>query len=366
MWYDLIMLGILIVATTRGAKKGFVWQLASIAALVLCFVFASRFAGGLASHIDVRPPLDRWIAMLLLYALFAFGCFAAARVLHEMIEKWKFVEYDRHLGGVFGLLKGAILCVLATFFLAAIVESARPYVVGTITARLSANVLDHLTPVIPPDIHEVLEPYLNQIDGRVADVGDDVKSKPGDDDARKSPKAEEDDTLAARLAAIDGLVTEELRKLVRTSLENTKSGDRDELVAQLAGGITGKIRAVATEWLHGKPPLGEVEESERDKLLTDIAAAYADYPDAQSTFAEEVEALLTGVPETPALETLRDWRADLYAGQGDADLDLDPDPVTDRETSFGQRLLRQLDKANVPLEDLPAELRSRLRLVLPR
>jgi uncharacterized membrane protein required for colicin V production len=357
MWYDLIMLGILVVATSRGAKKGFVWQLASIAALVLCFVFASRFAGDLASHIDVKPPLDRWIAMLLLYALFAFGCFAAARVLHGLIEKWRFVEYDRHLGGVFGLLKGAILCVMATFFLAAIVESARPYVVGTVTARISAVVLDRLTPVIPPEMHEVLDPYLNRIDGRVVDVVDDAKPKPSN-----NPPAEADDTVAKRLNAIDGLVTEELRELVRRSLENTKPAERDELVEQLAGGITGKIRAVATEWLNGKPPLGEVEESERDKLLTEIAAVYSDYPDAQSTFVEEIEPILTGVPAEPAMETLRDWRSDLYAEQGD----VDPDPVTDRSTSFGQRLLRQLDKAGVPVEDLPEELQSRLRLVQPR
>jgi hypothetical protein len=40
MWYDLLTLGILMYAMFRGATKGVVWQLATIAALLLCFCSA--------------------------------------------------------------------------------------------------------------------------------------------------------------------------------------------------------------------------------------------------------------------------------------------------------------------------------------
>ena len=116
MWYDLLILAIIIFAAIRGAMKGFVWQLATIAALVLCFLFATPLSLALAPAIGVQPPLNRWIALAVIYALFSLLAFGGARMLREGIEKAKFVEYDRHLGSVFGLLKGVVIALVLTFF----------------------------------------------------------------------------------------------------------------------------------------------------------------------------------------------------------------------------------------------------------
>src|SRR5262245_38343757 len=105
MWYDALMLAILLFTTIRGAAKGMAWQLAAIAALVLCFLFATPLSLVVAPSINLAPPLNRWVAMLAIYLAFSFGCFSIARLLRGWLEELRFTEYDRHLGALFGLLK---------------------------------------------------------------------------------------------------------------------------------------------------------------------------------------------------------------------------------------------------------------------
>ena len=66
----------------------------------------------LAPLITVKPPLNRWIAMFILYIGFSLISFGVARQLRDWIEKAQFVEYDRHLGALLGLVKGIVICLL--------------------------------------------------------------------------------------------------------------------------------------------------------------------------------------------------------------------------------------------------------------
>jgi hypothetical protein len=52
---------------------------------------------------------------------------------------------------------------------------------------------------------------------------------------------------------------------------------------------------------------------------------------------------------------LADWRADLYGTLPD------PDPGTDIDTPLENRILRQLTKARISLQDLPDGVQSRLK-----
>ena len=164
MWYDLLVLGILGLSTVRGAARGFVWQLASISALILCFAFAETFSLGLAPYIGVRPPLNRWIAMLVLYLVLSFLAFATARKLRDWIERARFVEYDRHLGAIFGFVKGVTICLVMTFFVVTLSEKVRAQVLDSHSGHMAALVMDRLHPVMPAELHDVLEPYIHQLD----------------------------------------------------------------------------------------------------------------------------------------------------------------------------------------------------------
>ena len=155
-WYDMVMAGVLILAVIRGAMMGFVWLLAAIAAIVLCFYCAGSLSLTIAPMIPkVEAPANRWVAMFVLYLAFSFLSFGAARVLRGWIEKAKFQEYDRHLGAIFGLVKGVAFCLVVTFFVVTLSDDLRETVVKSESSYGAAIIMDRLHPVMPKNMHEV-------------------------------------------------------------------------------------------------------------------------------------------------------------------------------------------------------------------
>jgi uncharacterized membrane protein required for colicin V production len=164
MWYDLLTLVILMYAMFRGAMKGIVWQLATIAALLMCFFFSGSLSAAVAPFIRVEPPLNQWIAMFILYLGFSFVSFGVARALHEMIESMRIEALDRHLGAILGLVKGGMFSLFLTFFLVTLSHAARETIINSESGYVAAVVIDRLDPVIPGDLHTLLEPYIRRLD----------------------------------------------------------------------------------------------------------------------------------------------------------------------------------------------------------
>ena len=164
MWYDIIILVILVYATIKGAVKGIVWQLATISALVGCFLFAETGSTKIASSIPVQAPLNKWIAMAILYIGLSFVCFYLAKQLKGLIEKAKFQEYDRHLGGILGFLKGVLFSMVLTFFLVTLSASMREMILQTKSGHYAALIMDRLHPVMPEELGKLIEPYIHQLD----------------------------------------------------------------------------------------------------------------------------------------------------------------------------------------------------------
>ncbi len=377
MWYDIIVLGILAFAMIRGAMKGMVWQLAVISAIVLCFAFAESLSLTLAPLISVEPPLNRWIAMFLLYVGFSFVCFAAARVLRDFIEKAKFEAFDRHLGAVFGLLKGAMFSLVLTFFVVTISESQRSTILNSYSGYASAVIMDGLHPVMPEGLHEVLEPYIHQLDhpglplrhshhladhdGEDHEHGfDESADDPPFSNGSNSPFTEDDGSagnsnpLVEFVDGVEAILDPDLRALALEALQNTDPDDRQELMTKLSSGIPGLIRTISLEWRDGKPAQAD-SSNERGRLLREIAALYYDFPDAQQSMIEEVEKALAGIPDQVSLAVVRDWHADVMVVKPD------PDPQTDLSTLLDVRIVRQLEQAGVSLNTLGSSLQSRLR-----
>ena len=376
MFYDLLMLGVLIFATARGAAKGIVWQLATIAALLLCFAFSESLSLAVAPLITVKPPLNRWIAMFALYLVFSFASFAAARNLREWIEKAKFVEYDRHLGGLFGLVKGGVFCLFVTFFTVTLSQSARAYIFDSYSGYAAAVVMDRLHPVMPNGLHDVLEPYIHQLDRpglnrHVADGHDhdhdhdhdghdrghshsEVPAPiPYSPDRSPSPPLFDADELARRIPALMNL---NLRELAIKALQQAKPEQRRELLERLGTALPDEIRRISLEWPAEPVPDADAARAEQRRLLGEIAAVYSDFSGAQEALIEELELSLAGLPDQVALAVVRDWHSDLLA----FDRAADPDPETSLATPLDERIVRQLDRARVPLTALPGELQRRL------
>ena len=392
MWFDLLIVGILLYAIWRGASKGVVWQLAAIAALILCFAFAESLSLQLAPVINVKPPLNRWIAMLAIYIGFSFISFTLARSLKSAIDSMKFNEFDRHLGAVLGLLKGVIFSLFLTFFLITISESARATVLTSHSGYAAAVILNELAPVMPKGFHEVLDSYLAELDHPGVPVhghdGEDGHGHEGDHspfpprlkdlpnpfkrgsegDGSNIRTTSQEPLLKEILNSIPAYLRGELEDKIVDAFNSTDPDDRTEFAKQLKSRIPGVLRGVTNDWQNGQPaessrfgangsPQATVA---RTKILREIAAVYSDYPEAQNSLIEEFELSLSGVPDQVVDAVLKDWRADLFLTGGD------PDSKTDVTTPLDVRVLRQLELQKVPLNSLSSGVQDRLRTVQRR
>lgn len=385
MVYDLCMLAILAFTTIRGAAKGVAWQIAAIAALVLCFLFATPVSLVVAPMIHLDPPLNRWIAMLAIYLVFSFGCFAAARAVRSGLESMKFEAYDKHLGGLFGLIKGATICVLITFFSVCLSERACDYVLRTHSGYASAVVLHQLQPIMPQELAGVLDPYLRHIADEVREIaGEDPEERDRDPferetaDSRESPSGFRGSSRPSEDSFGDDEFRPPMREGDRDAGDDESprrvegSGLLSDLVKRIPEMLGGQLKEKVTESIRNAlpgPSEGDADrrseppprrnpaakESEEIRpLVVEISRLFSRHPEQQQKFTAEIESLLDGVPENAALRALHDWRSDLL-GRG-----TDPDPQTDVTTPLDSRLVRQLQAAGIRLSEIPVRVRARL------
>lgn len=304
--FDLFICAMLLFTTIRGAAKGVAWQLAGIGALVLCFMFATPLSLTLAPMIKLAPPLNRWVAMLGIYLVFSFGTFAIARGFREALEKAKFVEFDRHMGALFGLFKGVLLALVITFFSVAMSAQAREYILKTHTGYAAAHIMNALDPVMPKELHAILEPYihhLDAIDPRLQKERDDFHDELGDpngdpnadpqnsgagygpgtsesedgfprdpfqagndsegapplNDPNQPPAAaptfmEEAEQLIRRIPGMAAKAAPAVKQQVVKAIQNTLGEHREELVDQLSRAPTPEhVSSVARAWQNGRP-----------------------------------------------------------------------------------------------------------------
>jgi membrane protein required for colicin V production len=353
MWYDLVVLAILLFATIRGAIKGIVWQLAVIAAVVLCFVFSGSLSLAIAPHLGIDPPLNRWVAMFALYVVFAFVSFGVARWLKAWIEKLKFVELDRHLGAVFGLIKGATIALVMTFFVVTLGDRAptvRDTVFNSWSGRAAAIIMDRLHPVMPRELHDTLEPYIHQLDRPGLDLRHSHDPRLGQHEDHDSPGSDDHPHGQGNPAA-----------------DRTVAGDARPGSSPIDRADAGFFAddPLFGNWFAPRPvPAGTMRRptdapspsslEERRRLLRSIGEISSDIPETQQAILADIEAQLSSVSDTVALAVLRDWHADLTSFDHGAD----PDPGTDLHTTLDVRITRQLAQAAATRPPLSSAPRS--------
>ena len=165
--YDIVMVVVLLGAAIFGAVKGFAWQLASIASIVVSYFVAYRFRGQLAQSIQAEPPWNQFLAMLILFIGTSLVIWVGFRMISNTIDRLKLREFDRQIGFLFGLAKGGLYCTLITLFAVTLMgETVRGKIVASKSGHFIAETLDRTESVIPPEIHNVLRPYLERFDER--------------------------------------------------------------------------------------------------------------------------------------------------------------------------------------------------------
>jgi len=162
--YDLVMLGILAAAALLGYFKGMVWQLAWIAGIVASSYVAFRFGSVLAPYFGNQAPWNRFAAMLAAYAGTSICVWLVFRVISKAINAVHLSAFDHQLGLLLGLAKGALLCVVVTFFSVTLAPDYRQQIVASRSGRLVAELIVRADTYLPKEIHETIDPFVKQFE----------------------------------------------------------------------------------------------------------------------------------------------------------------------------------------------------------
>ncbi len=162
--YDICMLVVLVGATLFGAWKGMAWQAASSASLVVSYAVALKFSPQLAEHFGQQAPLNRFIAMFVLYMATSLAIWMAFRVVARFIDRVRLREFDRQMGALLGAAKGVLWCIAITFFAVTLSTKARAAVLHSRSGYYIARLLDRADAVMPKELHDVLDPYLHTLE----------------------------------------------------------------------------------------------------------------------------------------------------------------------------------------------------------
>ncbi|MEM0925171.1 MAG: CvpA family protein [Planctomycetota bacterium] len=161
--YDIVMLVVLIGAGLFGLIKGLAWQIASIASIAVSYLVALRFCEPLSRSIVAEPPWNKFLAMLILFVATSLIIWVIFNMVRKTIDRLKLKEFDRQIGAIFGLLKGALYCTLITLFAVTLMgDRVRELVVASKSGHFIAEHLDQAESVIPPELHDLLNPYLER------------------------------------------------------------------------------------------------------------------------------------------------------------------------------------------------------------
>ena len=162
--YDLVMLGILAAAALLGYFKGMVWQLAWIAGIVASSYVAFRFGAVLTPFFGTQAPWNRFAAMLAAYAGTSICVWLVFRLISKAINAVHLSAFDHQLGLLLGLAKGALLCVVITFFSVTLAPAYRHQIVASRSGRLVAELIVRADTYLPKEIHETVDPFVKQFE----------------------------------------------------------------------------------------------------------------------------------------------------------------------------------------------------------
>jgi membrane protein required for colicin V production len=155
-----------------GAWKGLAWQVASLASVVLSYVAAMMFrqpvAGFLSKQVELVPPLDTGLAMLILFLGTSLVVWVGFNLVSESIQKLKLKEFDRQVGALLGLAKGVLLCTVITLIAVTIVsDQQRQQIYNSRSGYYISVLLRKVQPILPPEVQSRLQPYEENLQKNV-------------------------------------------------------------------------------------------------------------------------------------------------------------------------------------------------------
>jgi len=162
--YDIIILIIVGWLTLRGAMKGMVSQLASIAALIASIWAAIRFSPVLEpilqSNFNAQPPWDKVSAIVIVFVGASIAVMLVKRVLAGIINAIHLKQFDRLCGALFGFLKGVLIGMILTFFAVMLSEQTRTMATQSPSGQILVRLIQHSQSLLPDEVSALIAANL--------------------------------------------------------------------------------------------------------------------------------------------------------------------------------------------------------------
>lgn len=165
---DFGAIAIVLFFLARGIWIGFIRQLASLFALILGYLFAGRYYEQISPRLYplISSPQLRFLVTyaLLFFAVF-LGVLALGFVLKKVMSLSLLGWFDRLTGGIFGLLKAAVVISVLFMVLSGLLADSNPLMTGSLTAPYLRKSSGFLLSFVPDqNLHHLLLPKEPAID----------------------------------------------------------------------------------------------------------------------------------------------------------------------------------------------------------
>lgn len=141
-YLDFGVIAIILIFLVRGIWVGFIRQLASLAALILGYIFAGRYYEQISPYLSslISSPQLRFLVTYVLLFLVVFGGvlvlgFLLKKVVSLSLLGW----FDRFLGAIFGLVKAVLISTVCFMVLSGLLAEANPLLNGSFAAPYLAK-----------------------------------------------------------------------------------------------------------------------------------------------------------------------------------------------------------------------------------
>ncbi|MBX3417263.1 MAG: CvpA family protein [Pirellulaceae bacterium] len=169
MSYDVLMLLIFVGSILFGWWKGLAWQIASLAAVVVSYFVAIQFRDPLTKMLNIDQPWAPFLSMLILYGATSLGVWLAYGYVRVSIQRMQLKSFDSQIGAIIGGVKGALVCMVVTMFAVTLLgDGVRRGIVESRCGGLIARGINRLNGVVPDELHQMLDPFVNKFNDRLA------------------------------------------------------------------------------------------------------------------------------------------------------------------------------------------------------
>ena len=155
-WVDIALLAVFGLSVLVGLWRGFVFEIVSLLGWLVAFIIANAAGPLLADYIplgDANSSTRLWTAYILVFVVLLLTCTLLARMLRALIAATPLSFVDHLLGGVFGVVRGALVLVVV-----ALLVMLSPYATSTPWKDSHGSLwlglaLEGLKPVLPQSLN---------------------------------------------------------------------------------------------------------------------------------------------------------------------------------------------------------------------